>query len=148
MCLQQLLELQYICILSLTVFQFQWNHFDDVLNIWLPCMEMEQQVVLREAYIDSIDLLIAAMGFSSVRWSRKLLNVLSEYCENNNTEDKALQVSDQIQNPLVLGKLNLCKVKMYILVLNKKYNYSRLSLKRPLQDRDLVQYQKRQFNQK
>lgn len=91
--------------------QFQWNHFDDVLNIWLPCMEMEQQVVLREAYIDSIDLLIAAMGLSSVRWSRKLLNVLSEYCENDNTEDKALQVSDQIQNPSVLGKLKLCKVK-------------------------------------
>lgn len=93
------------------VLQFQWNHFDDVLNIWLPFMVMEQQVVLREAYIDSIDLLIAAMGLSSVRWSRKLLNVLSEYCENDNTEDKALQVSDQIQNPSVLGKLKLCKVK-------------------------------------
>lgn len=75
------------------VLQFQWNHFDDVLNIWLPCMEMEQQVVLREAYIDSINLLIAAMGLSSVRWSRKLLSVLSEYCEKDNTEYKALQVS-------------------------------------------------------
>lgn len=91
------------------VLQFQWNHFDDVLNIWLPCMEMEQQVVLREAYIDSIDLLIAAMGLSSVRWSRKLLNVLSEYCENDITEDKALQVSYQIQNPSVLGKLICAK---------------------------------------
>lgn len=113
-------------------------------------MEMEQQVVLREAYIDSIDLLIAAMGLSSVRWSRKLLNVLSEYCENDNTEDKALQVSDQIQNPSVLGKLKLCKVKKkkYILVLNKKYNCSRLSLNQPLQDRDSVRYQKSQFNQK
>lgn len=111
-------------------------------------MEMEQQVVLREAYIDSIDLLIAAMGLSSVRWSRKLLNVLSEYCENDNTEDKALQVSDQIQNPSVLGKLKLCKVKKYILVLNKKYNCSRLSLNQPFQDRDWVQYQKSQFNQK
>lgn len=101
------------------VVQFQWNHFDDVLNIWLSCMEMEQRVVLREAYIDSIDPLIAAMGLMSVRWSRKLLSVLSEYCANNNTEDKAIHVSYQIQNSSVLDNSKLCKVKKFSLVLNK-----------------------------
>lgn len=56
-------------------------------------MELEQQLALREAYIDSVDELMRGMGLTVVRWSHKLLNIFTEYSLTKHTQHKALQVS-------------------------------------------------------
>uniref|UniRef100_A0A1B6LV72 TELO2-interacting protein 2 n=1 Tax=Graphocephala atropunctata TaxID=36148 RepID=A0A1B6LV72_9HEMI len=76
---------------SPTSVSLSWNHFDDLLNVWLPSMEMEQKLVLREAYMDSLDGILQAMGLGSARWSTKLLLIFSDYCEQEHTCEKSLK---------------------------------------------------------
>ncbi|KAG8273018.1 TEL2-interacting protein 2 [Homalodisca vitripennis] len=78
---------------SPTSHSLTWNHFDDVLNIWLPSMEMEQKLVLREAYIENLNEFLQAMGLGSARWSRKLMLIFSDYCEQEHTREMSLKVS-------------------------------------------------------
>lgn len=68
-----------------------WSRFDDVLSIWLPAMEMEQKISLRKVYIDILPNFLSAMGLPSTRWTKKLLNIFSEYIKERNTCEKALQ---------------------------------------------------------
>uniref|UniRef100_A0A1B6GX94 Uncharacterized protein n=1 Tax=Cuerna arida TaxID=1464854 RepID=A0A1B6GX94_9HEMI len=68
-----------------------WNHFDDVLNIWLPSMEMEQKLVLREAYMENLNEFLQAMGLGSARWSRKLILIFSDYCEQEHSCEMSLK---------------------------------------------------------
>lgn len=70
----------------------QWSHFDDVLNIWLPGMEMEQKITSRIINLECLSNFLLAAGLISVRWSQKLLNIFTEYSAEKNTCEKSLQV--------------------------------------------------------
>ncbi|XP_075227440.1 TELO2-interacting protein 2-like isoform X2 [Lycorma delicatula] len=59
--------------------KLKWTHYDDVMNIWLPSIEMEQKLAFRSAHMESLSVFLQSMGLSCVRWSKRLIRIFDEY---------------------------------------------------------------------
>ncbi|RZF42812.1 hypothetical protein LSTR_LSTR014433 [Laodelphax striatellus] len=56
-----------------------WSHYDDIMGAWLSSMSMEQKLDLRAAHIACFPVFLTSMGFASVRWSERIINIFEEY---------------------------------------------------------------------
>lgn len=77
---------------------FQWDLCDDTLQTLLDKMAFEDQIPLRKAYINSLSLVLSAMGPATIRWSKPLLLIFDEYLtkESYDTRKSALEVNSLI----------------------------------------------------
>ncbi|RZF41269.1 hypothetical protein LSTR_LSTR010497 [Laodelphax striatellus] len=59
--------------------KMKWSHYDDIMGAWLSSMSMEQKLDLRAAHIACFPVFLISMGFASVRWSERIINIFEEY---------------------------------------------------------------------